>query len=99
MTRFPENFGHELAGLSFEQVWKQHPKWIAFVATCWTNDCSGLFLEFLQFVRARMADDEMKLEHEKRCVEYVRELLVVKPDSKLPSYLEKYLCLIYPQID
>ena len=90
MTRFPINFGHDLAGLSFVEVWKQHPKWIAFVAASWTNDCTGLFLEFLQFVRARMTDDRMRVDHENRCEEYVRELLAIKPDGKLPSYLEKY---------
>ena len=99
MGRFPDNFGHELAGMSFEEVWDEHPKWISFVTTCWTDNCSGLFLEFLQFVRNRMADDDMKLDHEKRCLEFVRELLVVKPDSELPSYLEKYRCLICPQIE
>ena len=88
--KFPVDFAGELQGLTFEEVLSDHPKWIEFVRTCWTNDCSGLFLDFLRFVRLKMMNDQIREEHERRCVEYVRKRMIVDPDAKLPSYLLKY---------
>ena len=86
--RFPDNFGQELAGLTFDEVFLQHPKWIAFVSNSWTNDCTGLFLHFLRFVRAQLSDDGLRASHEARCRAFVRTLEAA--NSKIPSYLAKY---------
>ena len=83
---FPENFGTELAGLEFEQVFLKHPKWVECVDTCWTENCTGLFLEFYQFIKLRLDDPLSRFAHENRCEKYVKKL---KKD-KIPEYLLKY---------
>ena len=84
------NFEGELRGLTFEEVLTDHPRWIEFVRTCWTNDCSGIFLDFLKFVRAKMMDADILEKHERRCVEYVRKLLSTDNEAQIPTYLKKY---------
>ena len=86
MTRFPDEFGHELAGCSFENVFISHPKWIECVRSCWTDQCTGFFLEFKRFVDTKLEDPSLVAEHEARCRIYVKSL----ESSKLPSYLKKY---------
>ena len=86
MDRFPENFGIELAGLTFEQIFENHPKWIACVADNWTDNCTGLFKKFRNYVLLRLKDDLSRIEHEQRCYKYVRTL----DQSNLPPYLIKY---------
>ena len=90
MERFPDDFAGELQGLTFDEVLNDHPRWIEFVRSCWTENCTGLFLDFLNYVRMRMEQDCVREAHERRCVEYVRTLLARNPDVKLPSYLVKY---------
>ena len=86
MGEFPENFGNELAGMDFEDIFEKHPKWIECVASTWTENCTGIFLEFLDFVKMRLSDSISKLEHEFRCSEYVKTLA----PNKIPEYLLKY---------
>ena len=88
--QFPTDFEGELKGLTFEEVLSDHPRWIEFVRVCWTNDCTGLFLDFLKFVRARMMEDTIREQHERRCVEYVRKLLSNDSEAQIPTYLKKY---------
>jgi hypothetical protein len=83
---FPENFGTVLAGLEFEQVFIQHPKWVECVDVCWTENCTGLFLEFYKFIKLRLDDPLSRFAHENRCEKYVKKL---KKD-KIPEYLVKY---------
>jgi hypothetical protein len=87
MSKFPENFGTELSGKDFETVFKTSPKWIECVRVAWTDNCTGLFLEFQQFVTLRLADIVSRTEHETRCREYVKTL---KPEN-VPEYLLKYM--------
>ena len=86
MGEFPKNFGNELAGMDFEDVFEKKPKWIECVNSTWTENCTGLFLEFLQFVKLRLSDPVSKIEHEFRCREYVKTLA----PNKIPEYLVKY---------
>ena len=86
MGRFPENFGNVLSGLDFEDVFEEHPKWICCCDETWTDGCTGLFLEFKNFVKLRLQNPISKAEHESRCREYVKTL---KPD-KIPEYMIKY---------
>ena len=87
MGEFPENFGTELAGMDFEDVFEKCPKWIECVYSMWTDNCTGLFLEFQQFVKMRLSDPISKTEHEFRCREYVKTLAF----DKIPEYLVKYV--------
>jgi hypothetical protein len=86
MSKFPENFGTELSGKDFSQVFETCPKWVECVRETWTDNCTGLFLEFQQFITLRLADIVSRTEHETRCREYVKTL---KPE-KVPEYLLKY---------
>mgnify|MGYP006178586631 CR=1 FL=1 len=86
MKRFPENFGTELAGVSFEELFEQHPKWVEYIAALWTADCTGLFKELRAYVLLRLKDPISKAEHEQRCSEYVRSLT-----TEIPTYLVKYV--------
>ena len=83
---FPENFGTELAGLTFEEVFQKHPKWIACCDLTWTENCTGLFEQFYKFVKNRLQDPLSRFEHENRLEVYVKKLDV----SKIPEYLLKY---------
>ena len=86
MREFPENFGNELAGMDFEDVFEKQPKWVECVYSTWTEKCTGLFLEFQLFVKLRLSDPISKCEHEFRCREYVKTLA----SNKIPEYLLKY---------
>ena len=90
MDCFPLDFEGELKGLTFDEVLTDHPRWIEFVRTCWTNDCTGVFLDFLKYVRMKMMDATTRREHESRCVEYVYKLLTTDKESQIPTYLKKY---------
>ena len=87
MDRFPENFGIELAGLSFDEIFKKHPKWIACVSELWTDNCTGLFKKFRNYVMLRLKDDLSRIEHEQRCYKFVQSLGARK---EIPVYLIKY---------
>ena len=85
MQTFPENFG-DLANLSFEDVWANHPKWVEFVRKTWTDNCSGLFLEFQRFITNKLADEVNVKRHESRCREYCAGI----DPEKIPRYLRSY---------
>jgi hypothetical protein len=85
-TKFPENFGTELAGLTFDEVFKRQPKWIECVSQTWKDDCTGFFKEFHQFVMLRLMDPISRANHQERCRYYVKTL--AKDD--IPGYLIKY---------
>ena len=83
--KFPDNFGTDLAGLTFDEAFELHPKWIECVRETWTSNCTGLFLEFLEYVRLRLVDPISVDQHEDRCRKYVK-----KCKKNLPDYLLKY---------
>ena len=56
MQRFPENFGNELAGMSFADLFETQPKWVEYVNDLWTDDCTGLFKKLRDYVLLRMKD-------------------------------------------
>lgn len=85
MGSFPKNFGNELCGMTFEEIFEQKPKWVECVAETW-GDCTGLFLEFKQFIKMRLTDPISQTEHEFRCREFVKTL----DANKIPEYLIKY---------
>ena len=84
MDRFPKDFGNELSGLTFDELFEKHPKWIEYVADMWTDDCTGIFKRLREYVLLRMQDPISRSEHEARCVAFVKNL----PD--VPPYLLKY---------
>ena len=86
MTAFPKNFG-ELACKTFEEVFESNPKWIEYVLECWTDNCTGLFLEFQQFIKKKIEDKTKLQEHRNRCKAYVKK----QKKEDLPDYLWKYL--------
>ena len=88
MERFPDDFGIELAGLSFDEIFEQFPKWVECVSEHWTDNCTGLFLKFRNYILLRLKDDISRIKHTQRCYEYVKTL----KDSNLPEYLIKYAC-------
>ena len=83
--RFPPGFG-EFDGMTFTEVFERMPKWIECVTTCWTPECTGLFLDFYKFVHIQLDDPKLRRAHEGRCREYVKTIT-----GELPSYLEKYV--------
>jgi hypothetical protein len=86
MFKFPENFGNELAGMTFNDIFERKPKWVECCHATWTKNCTGLFLEFKKFIKLRMTDLISRTEHEFRCREYVKTL----DANKIPEYLIKY---------
>ena len=86
MPKFPKNFGSELAGMSFSEIFEQKPKWVECCDACWTAVCTGLFLDFKIFIKLRLTDPISRTEHEFRCREYVKTL----DTKKIPEYLLKY---------
>jgi hypothetical protein len=86
MPKFPKNFGSELAGMSFEEIFKSKPKWVECCDACWTAGCTGMFLDFKIFIKLRLTDPISRTEHEFRCREYVKTL----DTKKIPEYLVKY---------
>ena len=86
MQRFPEGFGTEINGKSFNEILVECPKWVEFARTRWNDNCTGMFLEFLQFIRAQFTDPAIVKIHEERCREYVKSLELVD----IPTYLLKY---------
>ena len=85
MTVFPEGLG-DLANKSFEEVFRTMPKWVEFVYETWTDNCTGIFLEFQKFVADKLDNEIEKNEHRQRCLEYVK----TKELGDLPRYLLKY---------
>ena len=74
MERFPEDFGNELSGITFDELFKSHPKWIEYVADMWTDECTGLFQRLRKYVLLRLKDPVAKSEHEDRCTKLVKDL-------------------------
>ena len=85
MTRFPEDLG-DVGGKSFQECWDTCPKWIEFVRETWTDTCTGLFLEFYNFVKTKAKNERCLGEHIARCIQYCKN----KPLGELPRYLLKY---------
>jgi hypothetical protein len=85
MQRFPDNFGNELAAKSFEDIFEYFPKWVACVEHTWTENCTGLFKEFREYIALRLKDSESRKAHDKRCYDYV------KPLKHIPGYLLGYV--------
>jgi hypothetical protein len=89
MERFPVEFGMDLAGKTFEDIFEHFPKWVACVELTWTDNCTGLFKRFREFILLRLQDPISRIEHDNRCQEFVKTL---KRDT-VPQYLLKYLAL------
>ena len=92
MDRFPDNFGIELAGLTFDEIFEKHPKWVACVSEMWTDKCTGLFKRFRKYILLRLKDDLSRIEHEQRCHKYVNSLT----NRNIPEYLLKYVARCTP---
>jgi|TARA_B110000196_G_C20963239_1_gene575040 hypothetical protein len=86
MMQFPTDMGGDFAGLSFQQAFEQCPKWVEFVRTMWTENCTGIFLEFYKYVHLTLKISHECDAHEDRCIKYVKTL----DESKIPKYLIKY---------
>jgi len=95
MQRFPEDFGTELAGKSFEEIFTEFPKWVACVEHTWTENCTGLFEEFRNYILLRLQDPVSRIEHDQRCYDYVKTLTL----QKMPSYLIKYASRSVPSTE
>ena len=85
--RFPDNFGMELAGLSFDDMFVKHPKWVEYICSTWTENCTGLFKDLLEYVQCQMEDPVLKAEHEERCRQWVKSVRETQP---MPPYMIKY---------
>ena len=82
---FPQEMGNELGGKSFCLVFETNPKIIEFVTSSWTDNCTGLFLEFQNYVNERLRVPCEKDLHVSRCQTYANE------NANLPKYMMKYL--------
>ena len=94
MDKFPKDFGNELAGMSFEDLFEKSPKWVEYVDDMWTDDCTGLFRKLRDYILLRLKDPVSKAEHEARCAEYVKSL----KETDVPPYLLKYVGSKPPRI-
>ena len=83
MKSFPKEV---LGGRTFEQIFHEEPKWVEFVIYTWLENCTGIFLEFQNFLKLKMADPISKADHEQRCIDFVKTL----DGKKIPWYLVKY---------
>ena len=82
---FPQGFG-DFRGKTFEEVFNEDPKNTQFVYKCWHRvGCTGLFLEFYDYVHQRMSIPAEKEAHAQRCIEYCRNTT-----DEIPNYLIKY---------
>jgi hypothetical protein len=74
-----------LGGGHFEEIFTGQPNIVEFVDSLWIEDkTDGIFLEFLQYVKGRLADSSQRDTHELRCREYV----LANPSCA--SYMMKY---------
>ena len=83
--KFPNEMGDELGGKTFSKVFETNPKIIEFVSSSWTDNCTGLFSEFRDYVTTRLRIPFEKDAHVSRCQKYVNE------NANVPKYLLKYL--------
>ena len=77
--------GSELGKKSFSEVFESNPKIIEFVTSSWTDNCTGLFSEFRDYVNTRLKLPFEKDAHTSRCQKYVNET------AHVPKYMLKYL--------
>jgi hypothetical protein len=83
--RFPLVLGGSIGGLTFEEVFNNLPNIIEFVDKKWFKDkTTGVFLEFLIFVKNKLTNKETRGEHINRCRKYATN------NRLLPSYMIKY---------
>ena len=74
-----------LGGGEFEDIFTGQPNVVEFVDSLWIEDkTDGIYLEFLKYVKDRLADSSQRHSHELRCREYV----LSNPDCA--SYMLKY---------
>ena len=84
--RFPAEVG-ELGGLTFEEAFVRCPKIIEFVHSLWTDQCTGIFKDFRDFVKNALSDSAKLKAHKQRCRSYVKGLVT---GTELAPYLVKY---------
>ena len=83
MLSFPKEI---LGGRTFEQLFIEEPKWVEFVIFTWGDNCTGVFLEFQNIVKLKLADPLFREDHEQRCIKFVKNF----EGKKIPWYLVKY---------
>ena len=85
-TRFPSECGKNLGDKTFIEVFQTQPKTVEFVNRTWLADkTTGLFGDFLTYVKTRLQIPDVRAEHEKRCDDYVKS-----HDGDLPDYMTRY---------
>ena len=84
--RVPAEVG-ELGGLTFEEAFVRCPKIIEFVHSLWTDQCTGIFKDFREYVNTTLDNPVKMSEHKRRCRKYVKGLVA---GTELAPYLVKY---------
>ena len=85
---FPSDFPGQLSGLTFDEIFIKYPNWIEMVRCTWIRTkCTGLFLEFYDFVIDMLMHIEKLRDHTKRCNQYVIDM----SESQIPEYMMKYI--------
>jgi len=84
---FPEKLGGELGGRTFAEILNESPKIVEFVDSLWQEEqTTGIFKDFLVFVKTMLQNPLVKSEHVARAREFVKN----KTNDEIPSYLKKY---------
>ena len=85
MTQFPKELGGVIGGITFEDAFCKLPNIIEFVDTKWLESkTTGIFLEFMKFVKNKLKNKDTRAEHIMRCYKYATN------QRSLPSYMIKY---------
>ena len=85
---FPGKLGDVLSNKSFRDVFNNHCEIVQFVITLWEpKKCTGIFLDFYNFVMKEIQDPSKFAQHRDRCVAYVKN----NNAKELPKYFASYL--------
>ena len=85
--RFPNELVGPLCGISFKEAFETLPNIIEFVDKLWIEEkTTGIFKEFLHFVKAALTNPGKLSAHQDRCRKFVRDLKT----KRIPPYLQKY---------
>ena len=86
-TKFPKEFGGDLAGKTFIEILNTDPKTVEFVDSLWLEEqTTGIFREFFLYTKTMLLNPLVKSEHRERAREFVKTL----SDDDIPSYMKKY---------
>ena len=79
--------GGELGGRTFAEILNESPKIVEFVDSLWQEEqTTGIFKDFLVFIKSMLQNPLVKSEHVARAREFVKTI----SDDACPSYLKKY---------